>query len=75
MGTLVRRDGKHRQKHHLRSAYPVLDVCGNAGLSVLPYRLFTDLGTVLRRKITLRHSMTLVSSKDLFKPVLGSVWH
>lgn len=44
-------------------------------LSVRAYRLFTDLGTVLRRKITLRHSMTLVSSKDLFKPVLGSVWH
>lgn len=45
MGTLVRRDGKHRQKHHLRSAYPILEVCGNVGLECRAYRLFTDLGT------------------------------
>lgn len=40
-------------------------------LSVSTYRLSTNLGTVLHRKITTRRLMTLVSSSDLFKPVCG----
>lgn len=44
-------------------------------LSVSAYRLSTNLGTVLHRKITTRRLMTLVSSSDLFKPVCGSVRH
>lgn len=40
-------------------------------LSVSAYRLSTNLGTVLHRKITTRRLMTLVSSSDLFKPVCG----
>lgn len=44
-------------------------------LSVSAYRLSTNLGTLLHRKITTRGLMTLVSSSDLFKPVCGSVWH
>lgn len=38
-------------------------------LSVRAYRLLTDLGTVLPRKVTMRHLMTLLSSNDLFKLV------
>lgn len=40
-------------------------------LSVSAYRLSTNLGTVLHRKITTRRLMPLVSSSDLFKPVCG----
>jgi hypothetical protein len=84
MGTLVQRDGNHRQKHCLRSAYPSLFDNHHAGQkrfvvllasSIHAYRLFADLGTVLHREITPRHLMTLVSSNDSFKPVCGSVWH
>lgn len=51
--------------------------CGNTGhvLSVCVYRLSAELGTVLHRKVTTRHLMTLVSSNDLFKAVCGGLHH